>query len=89
MAWHHGRHQYQHGGMASCQLDCGKLGIDRRRRNCNLGNVVWNLRLAQTDRKGNRAAEGALIMDIVVALILVGVALLFVYIAFDATKHLK
>jgi len=28
-------------------------------------------------------------MDIVVALILVGIALLFVYIAFDATKHPK
>jgi len=89
MARHHGRHQYQHGRLASQQLHCGKLGTDRRRRDCDLGYVVWNLRLAQTDRKGNWAAEGALIMDIVVALILVGVALLFVYVAFDATKHPK
>jgi len=33
--------------------------------------------------------QGALIMDILVALILIGVALLFVYIAFDATTRPK
>jgi len=33
--------------------------------------------------------QGALIMEILFALILIGVALLFVYIAFDATKHPK
>lgn len=40
-------------GWLLVNLHCGKLGTDRRRRDCDLGYGVWNLRLAQTDRKGN------------------------------------
>ena len=48
---------------------------------------LWNLRPAQTHRERDRATEEALTMDIIVAVIMVAVAVLFVYAALDATKH--
>ena len=73
--------------LATWELHSGKPGVDRGRWGCNLRRVIWNLRPSQTRREGNRATERALAMDIVVAVIMVGVAALFVYAALDATKH--
>lgn len=53
------------------------------------GNHRGNRTFAPSYRETNRTFEGALIMEIILAVLLVVVSLVFLAIAVDATRHPK